>query len=152
MLAGFGSDGVGALSGVLDSLNSECLWRTGDRELLAGTRNLLCLERLRAETARRVAEIESRGATTARHGVRTSEWLHATNWSNLGDARRQVRAAVELAARPDVQAEALAGRVGFDQATAIVHSIRRLPCELDTDTVDACEQAMLGHVHEFDRT
>ncbi len=151
MLAEFGGDFVGVLSGVLDSLNSEDLWRTGDRDLLAGTRDLLlCLERLRAETARRVAEIESRGAATALHGVRTSEWLHATNWSNLGDARRQVRAAVELAARPVVQAEALAGRVGFDQATAIVHSIRRLPCELDVDTVDACERAMLGHVHEFD--
>ncbi len=150
-LPGFGGDLVRVLSGALDSLNSQDLWRTGDRELLAGTRELLlCLERLRAETARRVAEIESRGATTALHAVRTSEWLHATNWSNLGDARRQVRAAVELAARPVVQAEALAGRVGFDQATAIVHSIRRLPCELDTDTVDACEQAMLGHVHEFD--
>ncbi len=139
------------LFGVLDSLNSQDLWRTGDRDLLAGTRDLLlCLERLRAETARRVAEIEARGATTTRHGVRTSEWLHATNWSTLGDARRQVRAAVELAARPDVQAEALAGRVGFDQASAIVHSIRRLPCELDAGTVDECEQAMLAHVHEFD--
>ncbi len=139
------------LSGVLDSLNSQDLWRVGDRDLLSGTRELLlCLERLRAETARRVAEIESRGATTALHAVRTSEWLHATNWSNLGDARRQVRAAVDLAARPDVQAEALAGRVGFDQATAIVHSINRLPCELDLPTVDACERAMLGHVHEFD--
>ncbi len=146
-----GGDFVGVLSGVLDELNSQDLWRTGDRDLLAGTRDLLlCLERLRAETARRVAEIESRGATTARHGVRTSEWLHATNWSNLGDARRQVRAAVELAARPVVQAEALAGRVGFDQAAAIVHSIRRLPCELDLPTVDACEQEMLAHVHEFD--
>ena len=154
MAAGSGAgcaDVVGLLSGVLDSLNSQDLWRAGDSELLAGTRDLLlCLERFRAETARRVAEIEARGATTTRHGVRTSEWLHATNWSTLGDARRQVRAAVELAARPDVQAEALAGRVGFDQATAIVHSIRRLPCELDLPTVDACEQAMLAHVHEFD--
>ncbi len=154
MAAGSGAgcaDVAGVLSGVLDSLNSQDLWRAGDSELLAGTRDLLlCLERLRAETARRVAEIEARGATTTRHGVRTSEWLHATNWSTLGDARRQVRAAVELAARPVVQAEALAGRVGFDQATAIVHSIRRLPCELDLPTVDACEQAMLAHVHEFD--
>ena len=150
MVAGC-ADVVGVISGVLDSLNSECLWRIGDRDLLAGTRELLlCLERLRAETSRRVAEIEARGAAMSLHGVRTSEWLHATNWSNLGDARRQVRAAVELAARPDVQAEALAGRVGFDQATAIVHSIRRLPCELDVDTVDECEQAMLAHVHEFD--
>ena len=150
MVAGC-ADVVGVLAGVLDDLNAQDLWRTGDSELLAGTRDLLlCLERLRAQASRRVAEIEARGATTTRHGVRTSEWLHATNWSTLGDARRQVRAAVELAARPDVQAEALAGRVGFDQATAIVHSIRRLPCELDLPTVDACEQAMLAHVHEFD--
>ena len=113
MLASTGGDYAELLSGVLDSLNSECLWRIGDRDLLAGTRELLlCLERLRAETSRRVAEIEARGAAMSLHGVRTSEWLHATNWSNLGDARRQVRAAVELAARPDVQAEALAGRVG----------------------------------------
>ena len=150
MVAGC-ADVVGVLAGVLDDLNAQDLWRTGDSELLAGTRDLLlCLERLRAETSRRVAEIEARGATTTRHGVRTSEWLHATNWSTLGDARRQVRAAVELAARPDVQAEALAGRVGFDQASAIVHSIRRLPCELDAGTVDECEQEMLAHVHEFD--
>ena len=105
MAAGSGAgcaDVAGVLSGVLDSLNSQDLWRAGDSELLAGTRDLLlCLERLRAQAPRRVAEIESRGATTTRHGVRTSEWLHATNWSTLGDARRQVRAAVELAARPD---------------------------------------------------
>ena len=151
MLASTGGDYAELLSGVLDSLNSHDLWRTGDRDLLDGTRDLLlCLERLRAETARRVAEIESRGAATSLHGVRTSEWLHATNWSTLGDARRRVQAAVELASRPVVQAEALAGRVGFDQAAAIVHSIRRLPCELDLPTVDACERAMLGHVHEFD--
>ena len=142
---------VEVISGVLDHLNNQKLWRIHERELLAATTSLLgSVERLRAETARRVAEIEARGAAHTRYGVRTSEWLQHTSWVTAAGARRQVKTAVALAGRPVVLRAALAGRVGFEQAVAVVDSIHRLPCELDTATVDACEQEMLAHSHEFD--
>ena len=96
------------------------------------------------------AEIERVGACERATGVPLTSWLPATERATRKEVQRLVGQGRDLGRFPALAEASLAGRVGFEQATAISGLLTRVGEDLTAGQLDEAERVMSGYAREFD--
>jgi hypothetical protein len=108
--------------------------------------------RLQALACTLAAEAAATEAADRYAGVPLASWLAASQQSTRREGHRLIGQGQALTRFPDLSQAALAGSIGFEQATAISTVLARLPDDLDTAQRALAEHTMLDYAREFDAT
>ena len=141
---------LAGVAGLLDRLDPDRVF-ADDRERLGwvvAARQVT--GRLQALLVSLAAEAERAHAAEKVSGVPLSSWLPATQRATRREAHRLIGQGRDLTRYPMLTAAAVAGEVGFEQATAISSVLSRLGDDLTGGQVVEAEQVMIGYAREFD--
>lgn len=138
------------IAALLDGVDpcSEMLADAARLDLVASARRLA--GRLQALASTLAASASQSQAAERQVGVPLASWLAASQRMTRREAHRLIGVGHQLAPFPDLNRAALAGAVGFEQASAIATVLALLPDDFSAAQVAEAEATMLGYASEFD--